>query len=559
MKKSTKTRIASLALAGTLALGTAPFAGAAISPNTFKDVKPADWYYSAVDHVVTHGYFNGVEANLFAPNSTLNRAMAVTVLSRMFGGDLKGYTGKTNFKDVPLDAYYAKAVQWAVDQGIVGGTSPTTFSPNENATREQISVMLYNAVKAYGNVGSFNDKVLNTFSDRSKVSSWAVTALQWATTNKIINGDDGRVKPQNSTTRAEFATISMNYDTKYDAGGNTTTDPAPTPDPTPDPNPDPAPNPNPTPNPDPTPTPDPTPSEDPYVTGKEDEINNLLVAAWGTSDAPKRDTGKLVQAARLIASGEVKDAEQALNNVGFEEPVGYVWYDKYTANRYEVHSYLATSSSVTQAVNNLKKNDSLMNPSAFTKYGIGVYKMNAIQFRVVVVTYDGNPYEYVDRDQIRADWKAEQAAIPINLSDLERQVIDLTNKERAKYGLAPLETNSDMQKAAKLRAQEAAVLYGHTRPNGNFFESVFIDINCLLYRLSPISGKSAACSTAECENLAGGNYTPEGVVAAWMNSQGHKENILNPKITHIGVGLEPRIKNGKQDGYYWVQDFLGFE
>ena len=550
MKHAVKTRIASLALAGTMALGTAPFAGAAISPNTFQDVKPGDWYYSAVDHVVSNGYFNGVDVNLFAPNETLNRAMAVTVLARMFGGDLKGYTGKTNFTDVPLDAYYAKAVQWVLDQGIAHGTGPTTFSPNENATREQISVMLYNAVRAYGNVGSFNDKVLNTFSDRSKVSSWAVTALQWATTNQIINGDEGRVNPQNSTTRAEVATISMNYDTKYDVGSKTT-DPAPTPDPAPEPEPDP--------NPDPAPAPTPNPDKDSSTTVLEDEINNLLVSSWDSSDAPKRDTGKLAQAARLIAFGESKDAEQALKDVGFEKPVGYVWYDKYTANRYEVRSFLATTSSVTQAMDNLKKNDSLMNPSAFTEYGVGVYKMNDIQFRVVVVAYEGVPYEYIDAAQIRADWKAEQAAIPVNLSDLEQQVIYYTNKERAKYGLTPLETNFDMQKAAKIRAQEAAILYSHTRPNGNFFESVFREIDCLLCRTSPISGTPGDFTDTGCENLAGGAYDPEELVTAWMRSQGHRANILNPRITHIGVGLEPRIKNGVKDGYYWVQEFIGVQ
>ena len=85
-----KPKIISIALAGTLALGTATTAGA-VSSDRFNDVKATDWYYSAVNHVVDHNYFNGVGANTFAPNQSLNRAMAVTVLARMFGGDLSSW------------------------------------------------------------------------------------------------------------------------------------------------------------------------------------------------------------------------------------------------------------------------------------------------------------------------------------------------------------------------------------------------------------------------------------------------------------------------------------
>ena len=88
-----KPKIISIALAGTLALGTATTAGA-VNSDRFNDVKATDWYYSAVNHVVDRNYFNGVGANTFAPNQSLNRAMAVTVLARMFGGDLSGYSGK---------------------------------------------------------------------------------------------------------------------------------------------------------------------------------------------------------------------------------------------------------------------------------------------------------------------------------------------------------------------------------------------------------------------------------------------------------------------------------
>lgn len=530
-----KIKVVSLALAGTLALSLSPGAFAA-NASAFQDVKPNDWYYSAVTHVVERNYFNGVGNNSFAPNESMTRAMAVTVLARMFGGNLSGYTGKTHFTDVPADAYYAKAVQWAVDKGIAGGTGATTFSPESFATREQISVFLYNAVRVYGDLGSFSSKALNAFSDRSRVSSWAEVALQWATTNNIINGDGGQVKPQNSTTRAAFATISMNYDNKYKASGSETPTPAP----------------------EPTPTPDPTPGEDEFVDSKEDEINSLLVAAWGASKAPTRDTDKLVQAARMIASGDIKEVEPALIGVGFDRPLGTVKHDKYTTSRYDARSFLTTVSSVGSAMNFLKNQENVMDTDAFTEYGIGVYKINDIQFRVVVVTYNSNPYTTIGdiKAGVRQEWLAEQAAKTVTLSHYEQQVVDLTNAERAKNGLAPLSVVYDTPKAAKIRAEEAAILYSHNRPDRNDFDTVYSDIGCSLYYVDPSDGAILSCIDAYGENLAGGIYTPESVVAGWMGSAGHRKNILNPKYTHIGVALFPRIKDGVQKGYYWVQSFL---
>lgn len=197
-----------------------------------------------------------------------------------------------------------------------------------------------------------------------------------------------------------------------------------------------------------------------------------------------------------------------------------------------------------------------MGTSAYTDYGIGVYQMNGIQFRVAVVTYDGNCYSHADISQIQEDWLAEQAAIPLTLSDVEQQVVDLTNQERAKYGLAPLSTSDDMQKAAKVRVGEAAVSYNHIRPNGQAFESVYTDIRSTLSYEEPRLGFPVVVGE-KGENLAGGVYTPETVVSGWMGSSGHRKNILNPDFTHIGVSLEPRIVNGRQQGYYWVQCFLG--
>lgn len=531
-----KCKFASAALAAVLAMETATSAFAAIIPTTFNDVKPSDWYYGAVDHVVTRGYFNGVGANTFAPNASMSRAMAVTVLARMFADDLDNYTGKTAFVDVPTNAYYAKAVEWAVANGIVGGTSATTFSPDAMATREQISVLFYNAVKAFGEVGTFDSTALNGFKDRGRISSWADTALQWATTNGIINGSGGYVSPQDSTTRAAFATITMNYNTRYPDGTST-----PAPDPEPDPT--------------PAPEPAPEPSEDEFISSKEDEINSLLTISWG-ADAPTRDTDKLVRAARSIASGEIKDVEQALQSVGFNKPIGTIYHDKYTYSRYDAKSYLTTTSSVTQAVNYLKAQENIKDTNAYTDYGIGVYKMNDIQFRVVVVAYKSHPHIAADTIQMGKDWLAEQEAAPVTLANIEQQVVDLTNQERMKAGLAPLKVSMEMQATAHIRAAELQTLIdaSHTRPDGSMYFTVFRDVNsALAYTLDGIDYYFGGHG----ENTAGGPATPTEVVNAWMNSAGHRRNILASNFTHIGVAVVPRYVDGKLSGYYWEMHLLG--
>lgn len=526
-----KAKLTSLALAGTLAFSFVPNAGA-INADTFNDVKPSDWYYNAVSHVVERNYFNGVSSTSFAPHQGMTRAMAVTVLSRMFGNDLSGHTGKTAFTDVPIDAYYAKAVQWAVQRGITNGTSAITFSPNSTVTREQINTFLYNAATVTGGLGSYDSSKFDEFGDKRDVASWAAEAVKWATSKDIMNGSNGFLKPKEPATRAAFATIIMNYDSL--SGGSGT----PTPDPTPDPEPVPG-------------------GNEVSAASIEDEINDLLVDAWGTANTPERDTGKLAQAARVIASGEIKDVEQALKSVGFEKPVGTVQHDKYTSSRYDARSFITTVSSMDDTMRFLKSQENIMDTNVFTEYGVGICKVNAIQFRVAVVTYDATPYIHTDVSQIKNDWKAEQAAIPVNLSDLEQQVIDLTNLERAKAGLAPLTVTDDMQKAARIRAEELSQRQAHTRPDGRLSQSVYEDIGCSFIYHSDFGDEFSSTFSVAAENIAWGAIkTPSEVMAGWMNSPSHRKNILGANTTHIGVGVYPRYVNGIQTGYYWTQCFI---
>ena len=125
-----------------------------------------------------------------------------------------------------------------------------------------------------------------------------------------------------------------------------------------------------------------------------------------------------------------------------------------------------------------------------------------------------------------------------NLSqgDYASQVVALVNAERAKYGLSALKVDSRVQQAAQVRAAETVQSFSHTRPNGSSFSTALTE--------------AGVSYTRSGENIAYGQSTPQQVVQAWMNSSGHRANILNGSFTTIGVGYT--VVGGTA---YWVQLF----
>lgn len=117
------------------------------------------------------------------------------------------------------------------------------------------------------------------------------------------------------------------------------------------------------------------------------------------------------------------------------------------------------------------------------------------------------------------------------------QVVDLVNKERVKAGLNELTLDKNIEEAALVRAKETEVSFSHTRPNGSSFSTVLKEHN--------INYRGAG------ENIAWGQTSPEAVMNAWMNSEGHRANILNSKFTKIGVGYYQNSAGRK----YWTQLF----
>ncbi len=177
--------------------------------SAFTDVTEADWFSGSVDYVVESGLMNGIGSGNFAPNATLTRAMLVTVLYRAEGSPMM--SGKMPFADVDADAYYADAVLWAYQNDIVKGVSADAFAPDANITREQAAAIIYRHAIYKGLAITVLSENLG-FADADAVSEYAISALNWAVEQNLITGyDDNTVRPANSITRAEMATILQRY------------------------------------------------------------------------------------------------------------------------------------------------------------------------------------------------------------------------------------------------------------------------------------------------------------------------------------------------------------
>lgn len=175
----------------------------------FTDVKSGNWFYDAVKYAYAQGLMTGTSATTFAPNGTMNRAMIVTVLYRLEKSP--AVTGASKFTDVPAGQWYSDAVAWAAANKIVNGYDETTFGPMNAVTREQMAAILfrYEQVKGLENVTL--EENLNRFPDQNKISAYAIPALQWAVGQKIINGNaDGTLDPTGTATRAQVAQIFTN-------------------------------------------------------------------------------------------------------------------------------------------------------------------------------------------------------------------------------------------------------------------------------------------------------------------------------------------------------------
>lgn len=268
-------RLLSLVLALVLALSLGIPAFAAVEDTGFADVDAGAWYAGAVAYVRDNDLMGGTAPTAFSPEGTMTRAMLAAVLYRM--EDTPAVSGTDAFTDTAEGDWYSDAVLWVSREGLIGGYGNGLFGTNDPVTREQIATILWRYA------GSPAAERGSDFSDESDISTYAAGAVDWARANGVINGKgNNRFDPQGNATRAEVATVLMNY-----LQGDR-----------------------------PTPAPDPSPSPDPDGT-------KILIAYFSVPETAGVDA--VAQASRVVENGQVVGNVEFIANTIREETGGDIF------------------------------------------------------------------------------------------------------------------------------------------------------------------------------------------------------------------------------------------
>ena len=173
-----------------------------VETSPFSDVSTSAYYYEAVKWAQKKGITGGIGNGLFGPNQPCTRAQIVTFLWRAAGSPVVNYA--MNMSDVPEGSYYAEAVRWALSEGITTGTTGSTFSPDETCTRAQAVAFLfrYTASEAVT-----LQELVSGFSDADSVPGYALSAMNWALAEEIVQGNGSKLMPNDSCTRAQIVTF----------------------------------------------------------------------------------------------------------------------------------------------------------------------------------------------------------------------------------------------------------------------------------------------------------------------------------------------------------------
>ena len=204
----------------------------------YTDVTEANWFYKAVTYVTENGLVDGETETTFAPSADMTRADMIVALYRMAGSP--EVTGENPFTDVAADADYYAAVIWGTSNGVINGTSETTFSPDDSLQRQAFATMLYRyealltadeTAPAEGETADETvpaeeltpaeevpadetgaEDVLAQYADADSIQAYAREAMAWAVTAGLFQGDpDNNLNPRVNATRAEVATLIMRF------------------------------------------------------------------------------------------------------------------------------------------------------------------------------------------------------------------------------------------------------------------------------------------------------------------------------------------------------------
>ena len=184
----------------------------------FGDLTATAWYHDGVHYCVEKGLMHGISADKFLPDGSVTRAQLAAILWRLEGNPAPVSTA--DFSDVADGAWYAVAVRWAADSGVVKGYDNGCFGPNDAVTREQMAAILYRYAQHKGyDVSAGKDTNILSFDDAFAVSEYAIPAMQWACGSGLMTGaqrDGGMLlAPRDTTTRAQAATLIMRFQSAF--------------------------------------------------------------------------------------------------------------------------------------------------------------------------------------------------------------------------------------------------------------------------------------------------------------------------------------------------------
>lgn len=173
----------------------------------YQDVPTNAWYYSAVDYAVSHGYLSGTTRSQFSPDGTLTRAMLAQILYQVAG---QPDSGVSHFRDIPDNSWCYSAVSWVSETGIMDGSNGN-FNPDRAPARQELAAALYRFAQNAG-LNTQNRADLSGYDDAGQVASWARAGMEWAVSAGLLAGrpsDSGALllSPGEPVTRAEFAAV----------------------------------------------------------------------------------------------------------------------------------------------------------------------------------------------------------------------------------------------------------------------------------------------------------------------------------------------------------------
>ena len=178
----------------------------------YSDMKNTEgkWFHESVDYAISNGYMTGVENNLFAPNRAVSRAMVAQIL---YAAEEKpAVTKSAGFSDVKAGKWYTNAVNWTASKGVVAGYPDGSFKPDKDVTREELATILYKYAQTKTDAFGIAEDALERYPDKNQIHTYAVNAIGWAVSNKIISGTNVGLEPRGTATRAQLAVMIQAFD-----------------------------------------------------------------------------------------------------------------------------------------------------------------------------------------------------------------------------------------------------------------------------------------------------------------------------------------------------------